>query len=184
MHGSVQISSDTVIPLQDNEILKNYFTSLLIYFQQDTAPSRALLKLKFEELLVSILSDTRYLAVKSYFAMVSASDKPSIREIMEANFTRTLTLSEFARLCARSLSGFKLEFRSLFNTSPGKWLLQRRLEYSRHLLECSDRTIEDISYKSGFKNRSHFIRVFKAQYAQTPGAYRTHHNTNTPKNTH
>jgi AraC-like DNA-binding protein len=125
-----------------------------------------------EELIINILSNNNHLPVKCYFSEICASAKPSIKEIMEANFFSNLSLEDFARLCARSLSGFKQEFRNIFQTSPGKWLQEKRLEYGRYLLETTTDSIEEICMTSGFENRSHFIRLFKSKYGLTPGKFK------------
>lgn len=165
---------DTVIPLSADEVLSSYFYSLLSFFHQEQPPATALLKLKFEELIVNVLSNANHRALRDYFREVCSTTRPSVREIMEANFSQNLSLSEFARLCARSLSSFKLEFKSIFNTTPGRWLTRKRLEYSRYLLETSDQPLDDIAFISGFKNTSHFIKVFREKFGPTPGQYRQH----------
>jgi AraC-like DNA-binding protein len=174
--GSISIGSDvesdTVIPLATNEVLESYFHSLLTYFRQSMPPPKALLKLKFEELLVNILSNNEHRALSCYFNDLCALAKPSIQEIMEANFFSNMSLDEFARLCNRSLTAFKEEFKNIFRTTPGKWLLKKRLEYSRYLLETTDNTIAEICYESGFENISHFNRVFKSRYGQPPGRFK------------
>ena len=109
------------------------------------------------------------MALKTYFSGLQAATKPSIREIMETNFFSNLSLEEFARLCARSLSAFKQEFKNIYQTTPGKWLQEKRLEYARYLLETTNITIEEICMESGFENRSHFIRVFKNRFGLPPG---------------
>lgn len=162
-------TGDTVIPLIPDDILTSYFQSLLIHFSPSTPPSSTLLKLKFEELILSVLSNNIHTAVNRYFFEVCKTAKPSIREIMELNFFSHLSLDEFARLCARSLSAFKREFTQIYNVSPGKWLIEKRLDYSCYLLETTDLTIDDICLESGFENRTHFIRVFKNRFGVTPG---------------
>jgi AraC-like DNA-binding protein len=161
--------SDTVLPLCTDDVLLSYFHSLLSYFPQSIPPPAALLRLKFEELIVNILSADNHLPLRCYFKELCSSSKPSIREIMEANFSCNLSLDEFARLCARSLSSFKTEFQEIFRTTPGKWLQEKRLEYSRYLLEITNDSVDEICTLSGFENRSHFIRVFKNRYGSTPG---------------
>ena len=163
--------SGTVIPLTNDDVLLIYFQSLLSYFSMPDPPSATLLKLKFEELIVHLVSSHQHEALKCYFNELCANARPSIKEIMEANFFSNLSLNEFARLCARSLSGFKREFMELFHTTPGKWLLEKRLEYSKYLLETSDLTVDEVCVESGFENRSHFIRVFKNKYGITPGRF-------------
>jgi AraC family transcriptional regulator, exoenzyme S synthesis regulatory protein ExsA len=160
---------DTVIPLISDDILVSYFQSLLTHFVQPNPPASTLLKLKFEELLLNVLSNTIHSPVSRYFSEVCRTAKPSIRETMELNFSSNLSLDEFARLCARSLSAFKREFIQIYNASPGKWLMEKRLEYSYYLLETTDLSIDDICMECGFENRTHFIRVFKNRFGVTPG---------------
>lgn len=166
--------SDSIIPLPGNEVLTTYFQSLFAYFNMPDPPPGSLLKLRFEELIVNIATSGNYLPLKYFLSDLCASSRPPIREIMEVNFTQQLSLEEFARLCARSLSSFKAEFKSLFHTSPGKWLKERRLEHSRYLLETRDEAVEEIAYASGFRNKSHFIRIFRERYGETPGQFRLH----------
>ena len=163
--------TDTLIPLITDDVLKVYFHSLLTFFRQFTPPPETLLKLKFEELVVNILSNNTHQPLKCFFSELCRSAKPSIKEIMEANFFSNLSLDEFARLCARSLSAFKQEFKNIFQTTPGRWLLEKRLEYSRYLLETTSFSIDEICTVSGFENRSHFIRVFKSKYGLTPAKF-------------
>ena len=167
--SGVNLKTDTLIPLANDDVLEVYFHSLLTYFNQFTPPSEILLKLKFEELVVNVISNNIHQPLKYFFSEICRCGRPSIKEIMEANFFSNLTLEEFARLCARSLSAFKEEFKSIYNATPGKWLLEKRLEYSRYLLETSDISIDEVCALSGFENRSHFNRVFKNKYGHPPG---------------
>src|ERR1051326_3596015 len=91
---------------------------------------------------------------------------------MEANFCFNLSLEEYAKLCHRSLSSFKREFQTLFEESPGKWLLQRRLEYSAKLLRDSPMNVTEMAFESDFEDVSHFSRVFKERFNVPPIAYR------------
>jgi AraC-like DNA-binding protein len=84
-----------------------------------------------------------------------------------------MSLEEYARLCGRSLSTFKNDFSDLFKTSPGKWLIEKRLEYGKFLLETTDKSISEIAFESGFKNQSHFTRSFKESYDNSPLKFRT-----------
>lgn len=170
--NSTSTGSDTVYPFGNDDVLRAYFHSLLSYFNLSEPPPMALLKLKFEELIVTILSNSKHQSLHSYFYAIAKSSKPSIAEIMDRNFTSNLSQSEFARLCTRSLSTFKQEFQTVFNSTPGKWLLEKRLEYSRFLIQTTDKSIDDICIRSGFENKSHFIRVFKNKYGSTPGKYK------------
>lgn len=163
--------TDTVIPLATDNVLNTYFQSLLSYFSLSIPPHDSLLKLKFEELIIDIFCSPKHESLKAYFKELCARAKPSIREIMEANFSSNLSLADFARMCGRSLSAFKREFIALYQTTPGKWLTEKRLEYSRYLLHTTNLNIEEVCFESGFENRSHFIRIFKSKYGITPGTF-------------
>jgi AraC-like DNA-binding protein len=170
--GDTHDQSDTVIVLDSTQILESYFQSLLTHFLQQELPPGSLVRLKFEELLINILSGHNYHELKVYLSQICRSTKPSIREVMELNFFSNLSLIEFARLCGRSLSVFKKDFQEAYKTSPGKWLQQKRLEYGLYLLETTDLSLDEICLESGFENRSHFNRTFKDRYGVPPGKFR------------
>jgi AraC-like DNA-binding protein len=163
--------SDTVMPLPAGEIIHTYFHSLFNHFNHPEPPPKSLLKLKFEELILNILSSDRYAKLKVYFREICQSTRPSIRSVMEANYSYNLTITEYATLCGRSLSSFKSEFKSIYQTTPGKWLKEKRLQYSRYLLENTDKNIGEVTFESGFENETHFIRLFKDKYGLPPGKY-------------
>lgn len=164
--------SDPLITVNVDESLSTYFLSVLSYFSRNTTPPHNLLTLKFEELILNILTDKKNKSIADYFWEVHGSSKVSIRNIMETYFTYNMSLEEFARLCSRSLSTFKNDFYSLYKTSPGKWLIQKRLDYAKYLLETTDKSVTDISFESGFKNQSHFTRCFKETFNKAPLRFR------------
>jgi len=169
---TVDIKKEPALQVQVNPILHSYFHSVLSYFPQQQPPPDTLLKVKFEEFVINIMSNTQNPALATYFEQLRANSKIPIREIMETNFSFNMNLEEFARLSRRSLSTFHRDFKKEFKTSPSKWLTQRRLEYAKLLLETTDKTINEIVFESGFENSSHFIRIFKARYGKTPLKFR------------
>jgi AraC family transcriptional regulator, exoenzyme S synthesis regulatory protein ExsA len=152
--------------------LSGFFASMRTYFAGKEAPSEPLLRLKLKELVISILTSGRNPALAAYFRSLTDSDLPSVAEIMETNFRFNLSLEEYARLCHRSLSSFKREFQASFQTSPGKWLLGKRLDYAAALFRGSKRNVTEIALESGFEDVSHFSRVFKTRFGHSPVAYR------------
>lgn len=108
---------------------------------------------------------------------ISATDSRGsgidIERVMTENFLTNLKVEEFAKLCGRSLSAFKRDFRKTFKTSPSKWIKSRRLEHARKLLHESNLNINQIGYDCGFINSSHFIKSFKEKYKLPPHKYRS-----------
>lgn len=61
------------------------------------------------------------------------------------------------------------------NTSLMRYLTQRRLAFSRHLLMSPihrHMSITEILMRSGFNNTAHFSRIFRNAYGMSPRAYR------------
>ena len=161
-------NTDTVICLYLDEVLPAYFHSVLSYFSKEKPPPGNLLEIKFKELILDLLLSPRNELLCSYFKSLCDKSKTSIREIMESNFMYNLKLEEFAYLSGRSITSFKKDFTNTFNCTPGKWLVKRRLEHAKYLLEMTDKNINELAFETGFENASHFIRVFKQKYGLAP----------------
>jgi AraC family transcriptional regulator, exoenzyme S synthesis regulatory protein ExsA len=152
--------------------LAAFFHSMGAYFASAEMPLEALLRLKVRELLTGILLGRSNPALAAYFRRVAASDAPSIREIMETNFRHNLSLEAFAKMCHRSLSTFKREFRREYGTSPGRWLRERRLDCAADLLRTTGMSVTEIVFECGFEELSHLSRSFKAKFGRSPSEYR------------
>ncbi|HEU5123533.1 MAG TPA: AraC family transcriptional regulator [Verrucomicrobiae bacterium] len=175
---ALSLKTANVVPIKAALRIKNdvalaaLFQSMQTYLSGNQRPPEPLVHLKLKELVISILTSGTNSELAAYFCRLSESDSPLLREIMETNFRFNLSLEEFARLCHRSLSSFKREFQAQFGESPGKWLLQRRLEHSAKLLQSSPMNVTEIAFESGFEDVSHFSRVFKERFGIPPVTYR------------
>ena len=165
-------TGEPIMRLSADEALSAYFHSVLSYFRKPVSPPRELLSIKFEELILNILTDPQNKELAAYFRSVHDNGKVPVRTIMETFFMNNMSLDQYARLCARSLSAFKSEFVEIYGTSPGKWLTSRRLEYAKLLIETTDEPVSEVSFRSGFRNTSHFVRIFKDTYGKPPLQYR------------
>lgn len=171
--GSIQSTQqNSVMEIASSEITRSYFRSLLPYFTQQPPAPESLLELKCRELIFSIFSTPGNAVLLSYLTSVIDCSKPLLTEIMEANFRYNLSLEQFAKISQRSLTAFKAEFIRTFNTTPGKWLLLKRLDYARMLLSVSQKNINEIVYECGFESTTHFSRVFKEKFGAGPLQFR------------
>lgn len=158
--------------VENNVALAALFQSMRTYLAGEEKPPEPLVRLKFKELVVSVLTSGGNAELASYFLTIGANESPSVAQIMEANFQFNLSLEEYATLCHRSLSSFKREFQARFQESPGKWLLRRRLDHAARLLQHSRMNVTEIAFESGFEHVSHFSRVFKERFGVPPIVYR------------
>lgn len=184
LHTDKKNSQPSAIEVYNDVFLSVYFQSMLTYFNGSQKPSDLLLEIKLKELIINILTTPHNPPLAAYFQSLLDCEKPAIRQIMEANFNFNLSLEEFARLCHRSVSSFKRDFKKFYNVSPGKWLLNKRLEYSALLLKNSDSSITQIVFECGFEDLSHFSRAFKEKFGVSPLNFRketqVRHNLSAP----
>jgi AraC family transcriptional regulator, exoenzyme S synthesis regulatory protein ExsA len=163
---------DVAIRVQHDTGVAAFLQAMTVFFAASETPPELLLKLKLKELIASLVVSPRNATLSSYLRATASRNAPSIPSLMEANCCHNLPLEAFAKLCGRSLSTFKREFTRHYGVSPGKWLLERRLECSVRLLITTSMSVTDIALESGFEHPAHFSRAFKAKYARTPSEYR------------
>jgi AraC-like DNA-binding protein len=95
-------------------------------------------------------------------------DRTYLDGIMNKHFRENLSLSEFATLAGFSISTFKRKFVEAYQSSPKRWIQNKRLQEAKGLLEFSDKTVSEIGYEVGFENISHFISSFRMKFGVTP----------------
>ncbi|WP_310587549.1 helix-turn-helix domain-containing protein [Runella rosea] len=77
-------------------------------------------------------------------------------------------IEKFGYLTGRSLITFKRDFKRAFNTTPQKWLTQKRLELAHY--QIAERKVKPIEacYETDFENLFHFSFAFKKQFGYAP----------------
>jgi len=159
--------------IDSDDSLHAFFNSVVPYFLNNKEANKVLLELKFKELILNVIGNPKNHLISEYFySLLNNSFSDCIREILEQNFLFNLRLEDYAKMCGRSLSAFKRDFEEHFNTSPGRWLLNRRLEHAQILISTSDKTISEIAFESGFESASHFSRAFKDRFGSSPANFR------------
>jgi AraC family transcriptional regulator len=91
-------------------------------------------------------------------------------EMMDAQLDASLTVDILAQEVGLSTSHFARAFRETIGRAPHQYLLARRLERARHLLEAPDAVLSDVALRAGFADQAHFTRLFKREFGVTPGA--------------
>ena len=94
---------------------------------------------------------------------------------IQSHYTEEISLTKLAKMTGSSISQFKRIFTKTLEMSPGRYIMNTRLNAARKLLETTDRLLSDIAQESGFYDQSHMTRVFKAMRHITPGQYRRKH---------
>ena len=77
-------------------------------------------------------------------------------------------MEEISGYTGRSLATFKRDFKKISELTPQKWLIKRRLEAAHDILKTDNKKISDICFEVGFKNLSHFSKLYKEKYGTSP----------------
>ncbi|MEN7549344.1 AraC family transcriptional regulator [Rapidithrix thailandica] len=137
--------------------------------QAHSSKEKEIAKLRVKELLIHILDvKSNHTLRECLQALTIKNNEVQLKEVMESNFTANIALKDFAQLAGMSLSKFKRHFESFYQTSPGKWLLHKRLQHAQRLLNSTDMNISEIAFHCGFQNLSHFSKVFKQHTGFSP----------------
>ena len=158
-----------IINIQSNRSLDMYFQLMMTYFDNNLDPDEKLLEFKFKELVLTLADNPANNQLRCFFSsLLQTPHHVSLTRVMEDNFCFNLSLKEFASLSARSLSAFKRDFQKQYNTTPGKWLMEKRLQHAKHLITNLGKTVGEAAFECGFEDRSHFSRAFRKQFGESP----------------
>lgn len=163
----VAIRSSRIYSFNNHPLLESCLASLIPYFDMKELPED-IASLKITE-AISILR-TLDKEIDHVLANFEEPGKINLVDYMEKNFMFNLPLEKFCYLTGRSLTTFKRDFKKAFDTTPQRWLTQKRLELAHyHLVEKKKKPV-DVCYEVGFENLSHFSFAFKKQFGYAPTA--------------
>ena len=106
----------------------------------------------------------------------------SVVSYIHSHYTEDISLVQLAKMTGSSVSQFKRIFTKTLEMSPGRYIMNTRLNAARRLLETTDRLLSDIAQEAGFYDQSHMTRAFKTIRHITPGRYRREHRAITASN--
>jgi AraC-like DNA-binding protein len=70
---------------------------------------------------------------------------------MERNYMFNMPVEKFGYLTGRSLTTFKRDFKKAFQTTPQKWLTQKRLELAHYQIREKNRRPSEVYLETGLK---------------------------------
>ena len=95
-----------------------------------------------------------------------------VLKLIEARVHEPLLVEDLAREACLSPFHFARMFKQSTGRSPHAYLVARRVEIARKLLESTDLPIREVSKRAGFSTHAHFCSVFRGAAGLTPAAYR------------
>lgn len=162
----------TILPVpgirsySNHPLLESCLASVVPYFDVVGEFPKNLAMLKITE-AISILR-TIDPEIDGVLANFDDPDKVDLISYMEKNYMFNMPLERFGYLTGRSLTSFKRDFKKAFNSTPQRWLTQKRLELAHYKLVEQKAKPAEVCYEIGFENLSHFSYAFKKQFGYAP----------------
>ena len=92
------------------------------------------------------------------------------RDYLEENAERPVRSDELEAITGLDRYALSRHFRATYSTSPHRFLLMRRLQRARRMIEVGE-PLAEIAIGAGFSDQSHFNRHFKKAFGLTPGRW-------------
>lgn len=151
----------------DDYIVKPFEVAILIARVNNLIQSRNKMRQKFAsqiELEADQLANTDI--DKLFF-------KKAVDLIHEHIDKNEFTIDTFVKLMGGSRSSVYDKIKAVTNMSVNEFIKTIRLKKAALLIRESNLSISEVAYRVGFKDTSHFTKVFKKQYGKSPTEYKT-----------
>jgi AraC-like DNA-binding protein len=95
--------------------------------------------------------------------------RQNIAGLIEAHIDDdSFNIGQFCNTVGMSRAQLYRKFRSLGYSSPHYYIMNCRLQKARELLLTTDMNVSEVAYRTGFKNLSHFSRLFTGKFGKNP----------------
>ncbi len=162
------------IPEQDAGSLRQKIDALLT---DDAKPMEHLRhRIMLEILLLDIaISQDAYTRLK----VIDNDPLMAAFAYIEQHFREAITLEEVSKIAAFAPTYFSTLFHERFGATFRDYIISRRLEWSRLLIEYTNVPITTICFDAGFSSSSYFGRCFRQKFGISPSEARKKSKLNT-----
>jgi len=99
---------------------------------------------------------------------LSAAQLARVTEYVEENLASDLSLVRLARVAAASTSHFRVLFKQSTGYSVHDYVIRRRVERARRLLQKGELPVSQVAFEAGFSHGSHLARCMRRVLGVTP----------------
>ncbi len=158
--------------IEVDRLLANFRESIDILLDNPDLADESIIKTKLKEFVLLMAKSQEAPSQLDFLAAIFKPLDIEFKSTILHNIYSNLSIDELARLCHLSTSSFKRKFQESFNTSPKKYISQKKVEKAASLLKTAGLRISDIAYDVGFDSLATFNRNFTAAYGKSPSEYR------------
>lgn len=153
------------IILNNMQIFKHDLLGIISEFEAKKLYSDALISAALKQIIIRIAR------LVSAPPEAKSKIKP-ILEYIKLNYSGEITNSSLAAITNYHPNYVNLLMKSYMGTTLKAYVIDYRLSEALKLLLNTDASIEEIAYRTGFKNPTHFCNTFKKKYGSSPSLYR------------
>ena len=147
--------------------LVNLFDNIFFaWFQKQNPLKPIIIKARFIELLTSLIEYAGNAQTQNVCSQIN-----DLLAYIDSNVDKTLGISTLAKRMNLSESWFKAKFLKNVGMSPAQYIMSRKIERAKTLLQHNGRNITDIALSLGFSSSGYFATVFKRFTGQNPSDY-------------
>ena len=161
-----QIHPPVFRTFDQHPLLKSCLHSLIPYFELKEPLPENIASIKIAEAITILRTIDR--DIDHLLANFDEPGKISLTDFMEKNYMFNMSMDKFGYLTGRSLTTFKRDFKKAFQTTPQKWLTEKRLELAHYQIREKKRKPSEVYLEVGFENLSHFGFAFKRRFGYAP----------------
>ena len=96
----------------------------------------------------------------------------TIRDLLRAEFSRSLTLDQIAGAVGVHPSHLARVFRKVHGCTIGDYVRNLRIEFACDRLRTTDAPLAEVALAAGFSDQSHFSKTFKRQTGMSPAIFK------------
>ncbi|MGI6529472.1 MAG: AraC family transcriptional regulator [Clostridia bacterium] len=156
--------NNRVIQLGRNAI--NYFNTILHTYESDSMYKMTIVRNSLTNLLIEMLACSAVIKDTTDFYL-----KPVI-DYIEENVDFYIDIDYLANIAGLSKSRFQIKFKEYTGYPPREYIMRKKVERARELLDSSDLTITEIAHMLCFSSSQYFSTVFKKYTNVTPAEYK------------
>jgi len=95
-----------------------------------------------------------------------------VLDYIHAHIHTSISIDTLAELSFLTKDHFIRLFKKQLNSTPGKYINQKKIEKAQLLMLLENPSIQELAYKLGFENVSYFNRLFKKMTGENPSTHK------------
>ncbi|MEK6797146.1 MAG: AraC family transcriptional regulator [Spirochaetota bacterium] len=149
-----------------SEAVRRLFYDIERELREKRAYFKAIIELKASEIIIELKrsgNDTR-----------SEKDSPAdaAKVIIDEHYRESIGVTYLSDTLMLSKDYLRHEFKKQYGISPMQYLIGKRIENAKKMLDETPLKIRDVAVQSGFENEYYFSRIFRKIAGISPRAYR------------